>query len=163
MPSAGLLVLACLAGTLALFLLRRPAAATTVKVRPLILLLGAATAAGFGALAIRAGNLVLNAGPADAGLLAVVRTAVLASLAILLAWSGRRLPALNLRWLVYPLLIVTALKFLFEDLAVGRPLTLFLGFMCFGTTLILAPRLLKAPTPPNGGGDPNSSLPEVDP
>jgi hypothetical protein len=160
---AGLLVLACLAGTLALFLLGRPAAATTAKVRPLILILGAATAAGCGALAIRAGAMALSAGPADAGMLAVVRTAVLSSLAILLAWSGRRLPALNLRWLVYPLLIVTTLKFLFEDLAVGRPLTLFLGFMCFGTTLILAPRLLKAPTPPDGDGDPNSSLPEVDP
>lgn len=159
----GLLVLACLAGTLALFLLRRPSAATTAKVRPLILILGAATAAGIGALAIRAGNLALSAGSADAGMLAVVRTAVLSSLAILLAWSGRRLPALNLRWLVYPLLIVTALKFLFEDLAVGRPLTLFLGFMCFGTTLILAPRLLKAPTPTDGDGDPNSSMPEVDP
>jgi hypothetical protein len=168
---AGLLVLACLAATLALYLLRRPAeptlapilAPTLVKVRPLLLALGAATAAGFGALAIRAGAVALASGPADAGLLAVLRTAVLSALAILLAWSGRRLPALNLRWLVYPLLIVTALKFLFEDLAVGRPLTLFLGFMCFGTTLILAPRLLKAPTPPEGGGDPNPSLPEVDP
>jgi hypothetical protein len=171
LASAGLLVLACLAGTLALFLLRRPAASTTAKVRPLLLLLGAATAAGFGALAIRAGSLALgagssagpDAGPVDAGLLAVLRTAVLSSLAILLAWSGRRLSALNLRWLVYPLLVVTALKFLFEDLAVGRPLTLFLGFMCFGTTLILAPRLLKTPTPTEGGGAPNPSMPEVDP
>jgi hypothetical protein len=163
LTGAGRLVLACLAGTLALFLLRQPAAATTAKVRPLILALGAATAAGFGALAIRAGHLALSAGPVDAGLLAVIRTAVLSALAILLAWSGRRLPALNLRWLVYPLLIVTALKFLFEDLAVGRPLTLFLGFMCFGTTLILAPRLLKAPTPTDGDGAPNSSMPEVDP
>ncbi len=163
LAGAGLLVLVCLAGTLALFLLRRPAAATTAKVRPLVLFLGAVTAAGFGALAIRVGAVALGAGPVDAGLLAVVRTAVLASLAILLAWSGRGLPALNLRWLVYPLLIVTALKFLFEDLAVGRPLTLFLGFMCFGTTLILAPRLLKAPTPTEGDGAPNPSMPEVDP
>ena len=163
LASAGLLVLACLTGTLALFLLRRPAAAATAKLRPLLLILGAATAVGFGALAIRAGAMALGSGPTDAGLLAVIRTAVLASLAILLAWAGRRLPALNLRWLVYPLLTVTALKFLFEDLAVGRPLTLFLGFMCFGTTLILAPRLLKAPTSPEGDGAPNSSLPEVDP
>jgi hypothetical protein len=170
-PFAGLLVLACLAGTLALFLLRRRAesiqapmlAPFLARVRPLILVLGALTTAGFGALAIRAGAVALSPGPADAGMLAVVRTSVLASLAILLAWSGRRLPGLNLRWLVYPLLIVTALKFLFEDLAVGRPMTLFLGFMCFGTTLILAPRLLKAPAPPDGDGAPNSSLPEVDP
>jgi hypothetical protein len=163
MALAGLLALACLAGTLALFLLGRPSAATFSKVRPLILVLGAAAAAGFGALAIRAGSLALSPGPAEAGLLAVIRTAVLSSLAILLAWAGRRLPALHLRWLVYPLLIVTALKFLFEDLAVGRPLTLFLGFMCFGTTLMLAPRLLKAPPPTEDGAAPNPSLPEVDP
>jgi len=79
-----------------------------------------------------------------------------------MAWFGRRLPILELRWLVYPVLIVTALKFLFEDLAVGRPLTLFLGFMCFGATLMLAPRLLKAPAPKGGGDDPNASIPEVD-
>jgi hypothetical protein len=45
--------------------------------------------------------------------------------------------------MVYPLLALTALKFLVEDLAGGRPLTLFLAFMAFGTTLIAAPRLLK--------------------
>jgi len=45
---------------------------------------------------------------------------------------------------------------------VGRPLTLFLGFTCFGATLMLAPRLLKAPAPKGGDDHPNASNPEVD-
>lgn len=159
----GLLCLAAVSATLTLFLLRRPPDPITARVRPVILVLGAMAAAGFGALAIRGCCGVFASRAVDAGLLAVVRTGVLSALAIVLAWSGRRIPILELRWLVYPMLIVTALKFLFEDLAVGRPLTLFLGFMCFGATLILAPRLLKPPLPPDGDGDQNSSVPEVNP
>jgi hypothetical protein len=162
-PVSGLLAWSGLAITLAWFLLRRPTEPLLSRVRPVILALGAMTAVGFGSLLIGTCCTVLASDKADAGLLAVVRTAVLAALAIALAWSGRRLPVLNLRWLVYPLLIVTALKFLFEDLAVGRPLTLFLGFTCFGITLMLAPRLLKTPIPPEGGGDQHPSTPEVHP
>jgi hypothetical protein len=158
---SGLLCLASMSATLALFLLRRPPDPITARVRPVILTLGAMTAVGFGALAIRGGYGLFTSRAADPGVLAVIRTGVLSALAIALAWSGKRIPVLDLRWLVYPMLIVTALKFLFEDVAVGRPLTLFLGFMCFGATLILAPRLLKKPGPPDGDGDPNASTPEV--
>lgn len=160
---SGLLSLASVAATLALFLLRRPSDPVTVRVRPVILALGAMTAAGFGALVIRGCCGAFTPRAADAGILAAVRTGVLSALAIALAWAGKRIPILDLRWLVYPLLIATALKFLFEDVAVGRPLTLFLGFMCFGTTLILAPRLLKKTVPPDGPGDHSSSTPEVNP
>ncbi|MDP1833133.1 MAG: hypothetical protein Q8K67_13825 [Geothrix sp.] len=158
----GLLCLAALSATLASFLLRPPPDAILIRIRPMILVLGAMAAVGFGALAIRGGCGVLAPGGADPGILAAVRTGVLSALAIALAWFGRRIPVLDLRWLVYPMLIATALKFLFEDVAVGRPLTLFLGFMCFGTTLMVAPRLLKAPVPRDGGKDPNTSMPEVD-
>lgn len=160
-PLGAPLSLAALTMTLAVFLLHRPPDAITMRIRPVILLLGAAAATGFGALAILLGKALLPAA-GDAGLLAVIRTAVLCLLTLALAWTGRRVPVLELRWLVYPMLIVTALKFLFEDVAVGRPLTLFLAFMAFGATLILAPRLLKPPAPPDGKGDPNASLPEVD-
>ena len=148
---AALFSLAALSAVLVLFLLRRPPDALTARVRPVLLLLGALTAAGWGALLIQSCCGIFPAGSADAGAVAAVRTGVLSALTIALAWSGRRLPILELRWLVYPLLVLTALKFLFEDVAAGRPLTLFLGFMCFGATLILAPRLLKAPSPPGGG------------
>ena len=149
---AGFLSLATLSATLIIFLLRRPPDAVTARIRPVILFLGALTVAGWGALAIRTCCGLFPSGATDAGAVAAVRTGMLSTLTILLAWLGRRIPVLELRWLVYPLLIVTALKFLFEDLAAGRPLTLFLGFMCFGATLIIAPRLLKALSPADGGG-----------
>ncbi|NWJ42408.1 MAG: hypothetical protein HXX12_15715 [Geothrix sp.] len=162
MSLPGLLCLGLLAGAVAWFLLHRPSDAITRRVRPLILGLGAVAAIGAGALAVRTFSAALSSGAPQADLLAALRTGVLSLLAIAMAWFGRRMPILELRWLVYPVLIVTALKFLFEDLAVGRPLTLFLGFMCFGATLMLAPRLLKAPAPKGGGDDPNTSIPEVD-
>jgi len=141
---AGLFSLATLSAGLALFLLRRPGDAFTVRVRPVVLCLGAAVAAGWGSLAIRISCGLFSAGGPHAGTLAAVRTGVLSLLAIGLAWLGRQAPILGWRWLVYPLLAVTAAKFLLEDLTAGRPLTLFLAFMTFGATLILAPRLLKA-------------------
>jgi hypothetical protein len=119
-------------------------------------------AGGLGALAIRLGHGAIPAG-ADAGLLAAIRTAVLSTLVLALASCGRRVPILELRWLVYPLLTITALKFLFEDMVVGRPLTLFLGFMCFGATLMLAPRLLKVPISSDGKKNAQSHKLEVDP
>ncbi|MCM2250139.1 MAG: hypothetical protein NDI58_06220 [Geothrix sp.] len=140
MPPAGLASLAALSATLLLFLLRRPPEPVTIRMRPAILVMGALAAAGLGALAIRA---CCGGGAPDPARLALARTGVLSALAIALAWLGRKIPVLELRWMVYPLLALTALKFLLEDLAGGRPLTLFLAFMAFGTTLIAAPRLLK--------------------
>jgi hypothetical protein len=140
LPQAGLASLAALSATLLLFLLRRPPEPVTIRMRPAVLVLGALAAAGLGALAIRA---CCGGGAPDPASLALARTGVLSALAIALAWLGRKIPVLELRWMVYPLLALTALKFLVEDLAGGRPLTLFLAFMAFGTTLIAAPRLLK--------------------
>ena len=143
--SASLVSLVALFATLALFLARRPPDPVTVTMRPAILVMGALAAAGLGALAIWA---CCGGRAPDPGGLALARTLVLSALAIALAWLGRRVPVLELRWMVYPLLAITTLKFLFEDLAVGRPLTLFLAFMGFGATLILAPRLLRNPAAP---------------
>jgi hypothetical protein len=163
LPLTGILSLVCLSATVAIFVLRRPSAAITSRVRPVILILGAAAAGGLGALAIQVSTVASSSRLLDPGALAAVRTGVLSGLTLALAWCGRKFPALELRWLVYPMLIVTALKFLFEDLAVGRPLTLFIGFMCYGATLMLAPRLLKAPSPPDRGDSPHLLNPEVDP
>ncbi len=159
----GILSLGGLVSSVLIFLLRRPSMALTTRVRPLILVLGAAATGGLGALVIQFCAGAFLAGAPNPGTLAAIRTGVLSALAILLAWGGRRAPALELRWLVYPLMTVTALKFLLEDLAVGRPLTLFLGFMCFGATLMLAPRLLKMPAAPDKGPDDLTPKPEVHP
>ncbi|MDR3682617.1 MAG: hypothetical protein P4L11_02715 [Geothrix sp.] len=163
LPLSGLLSLVFLSVAVALASLRRSSGPIPANVHPLILFLGAGAAAGIGALAIQVGYAAASSGSADPGLLAAVRTGVLSALAILLAWCGRRSPVLDLRWLVYPLLIVTALKFLFEDVAVGRPLTLFLGFICYGVTLMLAPRLLKGSALRDQGQAHNPLKPEVHP
>lgn len=139
---AGLASLAALFASLGVFLARRPPDPVTVLMRPAILVMGALAAAGLGAVAIW---MCCGGRTPDPGGLALARTLVLSALAIALAWLGRRVPVLELRWMVYPFLAATTLKFLFEDMAVGRPLTLFLAFMGFGATLILAPRLLKNP------------------
>ncbi|WP_257304675.1 hypothetical protein [Geothrix campi] len=147
---AGLACLVALFATLAVFLARRPPDPVTVLMRPAVLVMGALAAVGLGALGIWA---CCGGRTPDPGGLALARTLVLSALAIALAWLGRRVPVLELRWMVYPLLAVTTLKFLFEDLAQGRPLTLFLAFMGFGATLIAAPRLLRNPAAPETDED----------
>lgn len=143
LPLAGLLSLAALTATVLLVILRPTDAGAPFRGRAVILLLGALAAAGWGALAIHACRDVFHAGTQDPGAVAAIRTGVLATLAITLAWLGGARPTLGLRWLVHPILILIALKFLLEDVTTGRPLTLFLALMCFGLALMLAPRLLK--------------------
>ena len=80
---------------------------------------------------------------ADAAAVATVRTALLAALALALAWTGRRLRLPELCWLVYPVLVSGGLKLLFEDIPRGRPATLFLSLTLYGGALLTTPRLLR--------------------
>jgi len=75
---------------------------------------------------------------------AASRTGVLAALAVVLAWAGRRWSLQEFTWLVYPVLVLGAGKLLWEDLRYGEPLTLFLSLALYGGALFLSPRLLKA-------------------
>jgi hypothetical protein len=75
------------------------------------------------------------------GEVASVRTLVLVTGTILLAWAGRRPAWREAGWLVYPLLVATGLKILFEDLTAGRPATLFVSFGLYGAALLIVPRL----------------------
>ncbi len=79
----------------------------------------------------------------DDGTAAVVRTAVLASLALGLAWTARRGTMPELRWLVYPVVAFGGLKLLMQDLREGRPATLVASLALYGLVLMLAPRLLR--------------------
>ena len=143
-PSAAAFIVLVIFGIgVAHYLTRPPEQTTGAKIRTLALAISALTVLGLGALVVWAIGPAKAAGPADLARLAVGRTAVLTTLTIALAWSARRVSGLDLRALVYPLLALATLKFLFEDLTVGHPLTLFLAFMFLGTTFILAPRLLK--------------------
>ncbi len=78
---------------------------------------------------------------------AAIRTAILSLSAIILAGLGSRRHLLELTWLVYPVLVVTGVKLLFEDLRHGKPLALFVSFAFLGVALIVAPRLLRRPAP----------------
>ena len=78
---------------------------------------------------------------ADAGVIATVRTSVLAVAALALAWAGRSDRFRESAWLLYPVLAAGGLKLLVEDLPRSRPATLFIALAVYGGALIVAPRL----------------------
>jgi hypothetical protein len=80
---------------------------------------------------------------ASRAFVATGRTAVLAVLAVGLAWAGRRWSRRELMWIVYPLLAIGGAKLLGEDFRYGQPFTMFMALACYGAALFLTPRLLK--------------------
>jgi hypothetical protein len=82
-------------------------------------------------------------GHGDAGVIATVRTSVLAAAALALAWAGRSERFRESGWLLYPLLAVGGLKLLAEDLPRSRPATLFIALALYGGALIVAPRMSR--------------------
>jgi hypothetical protein len=76
-------------------------------------------------------------------LVATLRTALLVAGVLVLAWAAGARGFVEGAWLVYPLLILTGLKFLLEDFRAGRPATLFLGFALYGLALIAGPWLCR--------------------
>jgi len=106
----------------------------------LILIVGAATSLLYAAV-----RLAPTVGE-DPGALSVLRTAIFAGAAVALAWAGRFSRLQEARWWVYPALVLGGLKLLFEDLTAGRPGTLFLSFVLYGSALIVAPRLMRHAT-----------------
>jgi hypothetical protein len=77
----------------------------------------------------------------NAGALATLRTVALVATAVASAWIGRKAAHAEAGWLAYPLLAVTGLKMLLEDLPRGKPSTLILGFTFYGLGLILIPKI----------------------
>jgi positive regulator of sigma E activity len=62
----------------------------------------------------------------------------------------------ELSWFTSPLLVLIAPKMLFEDLRQGTPISLFVGFACYGIALIVAPRLRRREAHAAGDLDPTS-------
>jgi hypothetical protein len=83
----------------------------------------------------------------DAGMLATLRTAIVALAAVVLALCGRHSRFVELRWLLYPVLIAGGLKLILEDLPHSRAATLFLALALYGGALIVAPRLARSAAP----------------
>lgn len=92
---------------------------------------------------------------ADPGVVATIRTTVLATSALALAAFGRIDRFKESAHLMYPVLVVTGLKLVAEDLPHSKPATLFVALAFYGGALILAPRLVRRQAPPDripGGG-----------
>ena len=83
-------------------------------------------------------------GSIDAGMVATMRTAVLAAASLCIAWSGTRERCREWAWLTYPMLIAIGIKMVAQDFNESRPATLFIALACYGTALILAARLRRA-------------------
>jgi hypothetical protein len=83
-------------------------------------------------------------GSVNLGVLATVRTGVLALATLLVAWIGRHSRFREWGWLVYPLLVAIGLKMMTQDFKFSRPSTLFIAMALYGAALIVAPRLRRA-------------------
>jgi hypothetical protein len=96
-----------------------------------------------GAVVALLGSLLPHSGGTapDPGAIATLRTAVLAGVAVALAWAGRRERFAECRLLLYPVLAAIGLKLLVEDLRRSRAETLFVALALYGLALIAAPRL----------------------
>jgi hypothetical protein len=99
--------------------------------------------AGMAAPWVTRGVLAASSATAEAAFLAASRTAVIAVLAVALAWAGRHWSLEELIWLVYPLLVGGGAKLLWEDFQYGEPMTLFIALAFYGGALILTPRLIR--------------------
>ena len=82
-------------------------------------------------------------GSMDAGVMATIRTGVLAIAALVVAWIGRHARFREWGWLVYPLLVGIGLKMAAQDFLHSRPATLFVALALYGAALIMAPRMRR--------------------
>jgi hypothetical protein len=78
---------------------------------------------------------------------APLRTALLTTLSVALAWCGTRWRRRELVWLAYPVLCAAGAKLVVEDFGQGQSLNVFVSLTFCGATLILLPRILSAGRP----------------
>ena len=105
-------------------------------------------AAGAACVALAFAGPVFAGRPASAGVLATVRTVILAASVAVLARIGRAVTFRELAWIAYVLLIVCGAKILLDDLPHSRATTLFIALAAYGLALIATPRLATAPAVP---------------
>ena len=97
-----------------------------------------------GALVVSAAfGLVSKVGERELVESSILRTAVLAGSAVLLALLSKRQRFAQAKWLVIPWLLLGGAKLAAEDLPSGKPSVLFGSLAIYGAALILAPRLLR--------------------
>jgi hypothetical protein len=79
---------------------------------------------------------------ADAARVAVARMLILCVAALLMAAVARVRPRAELNGAVYAILVAAGLKLAFEDLPVGRTITICVSLVLYGAALVLAPRMV---------------------
>jgi hypothetical protein len=104
---------------------------------PLALLLA------MGSLAIAA-VLVAITRPAAPGAAVALGTVALAAVTVALALLASRWGVVEAGWLVYPMLALTGLKVVSQDLGAGRALVLVVALAAYGFALVTAPWLLRS-------------------
>jgi hypothetical protein len=97
-------------------------------------------AAGIAAGALTTAYHALYGADASHAYCATLHTGVLAAAALLLAWAGSRWNRLELRRLIYPVMIAGAYRLVVEDLHQDRKAALFLSLLLYGAALMALPR-----------------------
>jgi hypothetical protein len=123
---------------------RVPRTSLLEQIPPLLVYLALALAVSGVAVAWLAPIVTGTGADSSPGALATLRTVALVVTAVAVAWMGRRAELSEAGWLAYPLLGITGIKILLEDLSRGRPATLILAFACYGLGLIVVPRIRAA-------------------
>ena len=115
--------------------------------RRLVVLVLAANCAWVVAALATGALIALCSGPGAAARVALfrptLRTAVLVTLSLTMAWSGTRWRRFEAVWLVYPFMVFTAYKLAVQDLPEGQTLPLFASLFLFGGALVLLPRSVQ--------------------
>jgi len=73
-----------------------------------------------------------------------LRTTVLASAALALAWTGSRRDRPELSHLIYPVMVLGAYRLLATDLHQDRKEALFFSLLVYGAALTILPKLKSA-------------------
>jgi hypothetical protein len=73
--------------------------------------------------------------------LSVIRTIVNCFLSLVLAFAGSRSKRVELGWVAYAAVVFGTLKLLLEDLRFGNAASMVVSLLCYGSVLILLPRL----------------------
>ncbi|HEV2689519.1 MAG TPA: hypothetical protein VGV35_13240 [Bryobacteraceae bacterium] len=79
--------------------------------------------------------------------ISVSRTALIAAIAMVLAWCGRRWNLPELIWILYPWMTLGAVKLFIEDFQQERSAILFLSLLLYGSALLVLPRLVRRAIP----------------
>ena len=81
--------------------------------------------------------------PVAPGTAVALGTVALAAVTVLLAFLASRWGVVEAGWLVYPMLALTGLKVVTQDLTAGRALVLVVALAAYGFVLVVAPWLLR--------------------